>query len=268
MFSQIDDSQSYTTSGDSLYMDAQIVRMTYNLALQSVKTKEAWRDWRRLPSNDQTWKNFVRDFKAAHLYLQHESTLESAVFQAHFSEQAHLTKEFLNVTLANQTHMENLAQDNLATTEKVTNLISTITSLKNQMRTLSTWPPCSVRSNDKNRNTGGRVTWRSQCRVNMDLKCANGTRTYCWSHGGSITATHNISNCNYKFTGHNDAAIFANRFCGSTFYCETTWTGGIPKNASSNKQNSLTIISSFNHAILSSSLSYLPPIQHKIADTG
>ena len=69
MLSQIDDGQAYTTSGNSSYMDAQIVRMAYNLAFQSVKMKEACRDWRRRPANDQTWPNFVRNFKAAHLDL-------------------------------------------------------------------------------------------------------------------------------------------------------------------------------------------------------
>ena len=184
--------------------------------------KEVGRDWRRRPANNKTWTNFVSNFKATHLYLQHESTLESAVFQAHFSEQAHLTKEFLNVTLANQTHMDNLAQSNLATTEKVTNLLSNITSLKNQVRTLSTRPPRSCRGNDNNRNTGGRGTGRLQHRVNVDLKFADGTRKYCWLHSGSIADTHNRSNCRYTFPGHNNAATFSNQFGGSTLCCETT----------------------------------------------
>ena len=103
--------------------------MEYNLAFQSVKMKEACRDWRRSPVNDQTWPKFVRDFKATHLDLQHEAISESEGFQAHFSEQAQLTKEFRNLTLANQTNMDTLTQSNLATTKQVNNIISTITSL-------------------------------------------------------------------------------------------------------------------------------------------
>ena len=91
--------------------------------------KESCRDWHRRPDNNQTWPDFVRNFKPAHLDLQHEATLESAGFQAHFAEQAQLTKEFRNVTLAKQTNMETLAQANLATTEQVNNLLSTITYL-------------------------------------------------------------------------------------------------------------------------------------------
>ena len=112
--------------------------MEYNLAFQSVNMKEACRDWRRSPVNDQTWPKFVRDFKATHLDLQHEAISESEGFQAHFSEQAQLTKEFRNVNLANQTSMETLAQKNLATTEQVNNLLLTITYLQNHVRTLST----------------------------------------------------------------------------------------------------------------------------------
>ena len=91
--------------------------------------KEACCDWHRHPANDQKWKNFVRDFKSAHLDLQHEYTSESAGFQAHFVEQAQLTKKFPNFGLTNQTHTENRAQANLVTTKQLTNLLSTITSL-------------------------------------------------------------------------------------------------------------------------------------------
>ena len=133
---------------------ATIVRMAYNLAFQLGKMKEACRDWHKRPANNQTWPNFVCNFKAAHLDLQHEATSESAGFQAHFAEQAQLTEEFRSVTLANQTNMETLAQANLATTEQVNNLLSTITYLKNQVRTLSTRPNHPVRYNDNNRGTG------------------------------------------------------------------------------------------------------------------
>ena len=184
--------------------------------------KEACSDWRRRPANNQTWTNFVRNFKASHLDLQHESTSESTGFQAHFAKQAQLTEEFHNVTLTNKTHIENLAQSNLATTEQVNNLISTITALQNQVRTLSTHHPCSNRGNDNNHNTGRHGTGRSQRRVKVDLKCAYGTRKYCWLHGGSITDTHTISNFRYKLYVHNDAATFSNRFGGSTLCYETT----------------------------------------------
>ena len=157
--------------------------------------KEACRDWRRRPANNQTWKNFVHNFKAAHLDLQHEATSESAGFQAHFAGQVQLTEKFCNVTLANQTNMDTLAQANLATTEKVNNLLSTITSLQNQVRTLSNRPPCLGRDNDNNCNTGG--SGKKQRKVNLDIINADSTRTYCWSHGGSITATHNNSNFRY-----------------------------------------------------------------------
>ena len=86
MFSHIEDSQAYVTSGNRTYMDAQIVRMAYNLAFQSRKMKEACCDWRRRPANEQTWPKSVHDFKASHLDLQNEATLESAGFQAHFAE--------------------------------------------------------------------------------------------------------------------------------------------------------------------------------------
>ena len=177
MFSQIDDSQAYATSGNSPYMDAQIVCMAYNLAFQLGKMKEVGRDWRRRPANNKTWTNFVSNFKATHLYLQHESTSGLAGFHAHFSKQAQLNKEFRNVTLANQTHMENLAQANIATTKQVTNLLSTITSLQKQVRTLSTCLHRSGRGNNNNHNTGERGTRLSPRRVNVDLKCADGTRT-------------------------------------------------------------------------------------------
>ena len=222
IFPQIGDGQAYATSGNSPYMDAQFLRMAYNLAFQSGNMKEACHDWRRRPSNDQTQKNFVSNCKAAHLDIQHEPTSESAGFQADFSEQAQLTKEFYNVVLANQTHTENLAQSNLSTTEQVTNLLSNITSLQNQVRTLSTCPPCSDRGNSNNCNTGGHGFGRLKCKVNVDLICADDTQTYFWSHGGSIAATHNISNCRYKLPGNNDAATFAKRFGGSTLCCETT----------------------------------------------
>ena len=87
------------------------------------------RDWYSRPANNQTWPNFVRNFKPAHLNLQHEANSESAGFQAHFAKQTQLTEEFRNVTLANQTNMETLAQANLATTEQVNKLLSTITYL-------------------------------------------------------------------------------------------------------------------------------------------
>ena len=134
-------------------MHAQIVRMAYNLAFQSSNMKEACRDWHRRPANDQTWPNFVRDFKAVHIDLQHKATLESAGFQAHFAKQAQLTEEFRNVTIANQTNVNTLAQSNLATTKQVNNLLSTITSLHNQVRTLSTRSTCPGRDNNNNRNT-------------------------------------------------------------------------------------------------------------------
>ena len=50
-FYQIDDGQVYATSGNSPYMEAQIVCMAYNLALHSGKMKEACRDWCRRPTN-------------------------------------------------------------------------------------------------------------------------------------------------------------------------------------------------------------------------
>ena len=92
VFSQIDDGQAYATSRNSPYMDAQIVRMAYNLAFQSRNMKEACCDWLTRPVNDQTWTNFVQYFKASHLDLQHEATSESAGFQAHFAKQAQLIK--------------------------------------------------------------------------------------------------------------------------------------------------------------------------------
>ena len=45
MFCQIDDGQAFSTSGNSPYMDTQIVRMAYNLAFQSGKMKDTCRDW-------------------------------------------------------------------------------------------------------------------------------------------------------------------------------------------------------------------------------
>ena len=96
-------------------MDAQIVCIAYNFALQLSMMKEASCDWRRRPANNQTWKKIVSNFKASHIDLQHESTSELSGFQDHFAKQAQLTKEFRNVTLANQTHMDNLAQSKLAT---------------------------------------------------------------------------------------------------------------------------------------------------------
>ena len=51
--------------------------------------------------------------------------------------------------------MDNLAQANLSTTKQVANLLSTITSLKTQVRTLYNLPLRSDRGNDNNRNTGG-----------------------------------------------------------------------------------------------------------------
>ena len=110
------------------------------------------------PANDQTWTKNFSGFKAAHLDLQHGSTLESAGFQAHFEKQAQLTKEFCSVALANQMRMENLAQSNLATTKQVNKLLSTITSLEKQVRTLFTRPPRSGRGNNNNHNTGGSGT--------------------------------------------------------------------------------------------------------------
>ena len=120
--------------------------------------------------------NFVRDFKAAHLDLQHEATSELAGFQAHFAEQAHLTEEFRNVNLVNQTDMNNFDHANLATTKKFTNLLSTITSLQYQVHTLSNRRPRSYHSKDNNHNTGRRGTGGLQRSVNVDLKCAYGTR--------------------------------------------------------------------------------------------
>ena len=95
--------------------------------------------------------------------------MESAGFQAHLAEHAQLTEELSNVTITNQTNMETLAQANLATTEQVNNLLSTITYLQNQVRTLSTRPPHPGRDNDNNRNTGGNGARQLQRKVNLDL---------------------------------------------------------------------------------------------------
>ena len=129
MFCQIDDGQAFATSGNSPYMETHIFCMAYNLAFQSGKMKYACQDWRQRTANDQTWAKFVTDFKAAHLDLQHEAISESTVFQAHFAEQAILTKEMRTNNITNQAHMENLAHTNLATTEKFSSLLATITEL-------------------------------------------------------------------------------------------------------------------------------------------
>ena len=92
MFSQIDDRQAYPTSGGRPYTGAQLVRMAYNLSFQSGKMKEACRDWRKHQHVYQTRPNFVTDFKAAHLDLQHRATSKSSGFQAHFAEQAQITE--------------------------------------------------------------------------------------------------------------------------------------------------------------------------------
>ena len=97
-------------------MDTQIVCMAYNLAFQSGKMKDACRDWRRRTADNQTWINFVTDFKAAYLDLQHEATSESAGFHAHFAKQAIITEDLRTTNITNQAHMENLAHANLATT--------------------------------------------------------------------------------------------------------------------------------------------------------
>ena len=203
-------------------MDTQIFRMAYNLAFQSGKMKYACRDWRQHTAQYQTWTNFVTDFKVAHLDLQHEETSESAGFQSHFAEQAIITKDLRTTNITNQAHMENLAHSNLATTEQVTSLLSTITELQNKVRTLS------ANNRQKNapraageRNNGGSGRGGGGQRLNVDLKYPDGTRTCCWSHGGSISANHNSTNCNYKKHGHNDAATFANRHGDSTLCCET-----------------------------------------------
>ena len=92
MFCQIDNGQVFATSGNSPYMDTQIVRMAYNLAFQSGKMKDACRDWRQSTSSDQTWDEFVTNFKASHLDIQNEATSESAGFQAQFVEQSIITE--------------------------------------------------------------------------------------------------------------------------------------------------------------------------------
>ena len=85
MFCQIDDGQAFATSGNSPYMETHIFCMAYNLAFQSGKMKYACQDWQQRTANNQTWANFVTDFKGAHLDLQHEAISESTVFQAHFA---------------------------------------------------------------------------------------------------------------------------------------------------------------------------------------
>ena len=129
MFCQIDDGQAFATSGNSPYMDTHIFCMAYNLAFQSGKMKYACQDWQQRTANNQTWANFVTDFKGAHLDLQHEAISESTVFQAHFAEQAIFIKEMRTNNTTNQAHMEDLAPTNLATTEKFSSLLATITKL-------------------------------------------------------------------------------------------------------------------------------------------
>ena len=104
--------------------------------------------------------------------------------------------------------MDTLAQFNMATTKQLKNLLSTITYLQNQVFTLSTCPPHPGHDNNNNRNTDG--SRKKQRKVHLYLINADGTQTYCWLHGGSISATQNIINCNHTLPGHKNAATFAN----------------------------------------------------------
>ena len=221
MFCKIDDGQAFATSGNIPYMDTQIVCMAYNLAFQSSKIKDACQDWRQRTANDQTWDNFVPDFKASHLDIQHEATSESVGFQAHFSEQAIVTKEIRTSNITNQSHMENFAQVNLETTEQVSSLLDTITKLQNKVRTVSTNRQQNKPRIKDERKNGGAQRGGGGRRLISELKYPDITRTYCWSHGGSIAANHNRTNCNYKKPGHNDADTFASRHSDSTFCCKT-----------------------------------------------
>ena len=129
--------------------------------------------------------------------------------------------------MTNQAHMENLAHPNLATTNQVSSLLATITKLQNKVWTLSPNRQRTVPCSEGERNNGGSGRGGRGQQFNIELLYSDKNCTYYWSHGGSISANHNSTNCKYKKQVHIDADTFANRHDGITF-CFKTWYEGYP----------------------------------------
>lgn len=220
LFTQIDDGQAFAGHGpgNSAYTDSQLVRMGYKLIAKNAIMATACDDWRERPIATQTWPLFKAFFKSKHRDLKNRPTAASAGFQANFAEDVTTAMASLQAnTDSTNVHMANMAEANLLTAQQVSTFMTSLTAMQAQLKALTD----KANSNHNNNNSGRppRSTTRppdggGAARTNPD-----GTKCYCWSHGGRVSVDHNSMTCQNKKPGHKDEATFDNRMGGSNYHC-------------------------------------------------
>ena len=216
LWEQIEEAIAFAAAAEAPYTTQQIINNTYDLLHKTGQFKDELKEWRRLPTAQQTWPLFKRMMTRAHRDLRRQVAASTGYHTANNLEYGRYDNDTSNAMAATAAALEELAEAtqndrvavaNLTTANNtLTNQVKTINelktmikdlaqevkTLKNSIKAIQLSKP-NIRTNSNNNNDTNNSEEQPRVFKRVQTK-------WCWSCG--VNRGHTSERCKYQAPGH------------------------------------------------------------------